>query len=149
MKEWRCLKKSNFKYIEDLIRKHRYIEHIINKRVNELMAPYREDVDQNIGGSSGGFISNTTEKMALIVSEDLQLKHIKAVDGILTKIIDNLPEEHRKIIELRYWSKRKNITWAWVSMHSCYSERACYKIRDKVVMDIYDQMIEKGLIVQF
>lgn len=86
-------------------------------------------------GKPGGFKTSITEAEALNavkVKERLQRELVQLelkISGI-KKALCCLEPSERRVIELRYFN---DLPWAQVAAKSGYSERSCFRIREKAV----------------
>lgn len=110
----------------------------INKRKLELKYPINL-IDENIGGSSGGGISNPTERAVMTLAEDIKLQKLEETKEAIETVLDTLDINSYMLIELKYWVKPQVRTWDGIALQVGYSRRHCFTIRDNVL----DMLAEK------
>lgn len=62
-----------------LLKLYPTIQQMILDRTLEILTPYQE-IDNNIGGGSAGFISNPTEQTVVVLCEDELLEELRKVE---------------------------------------------------------------------
>lgn len=67
-----------------LLKLYPTIQQMILDRTLEILTPYQE-IDNNIGGGSAGFISNPTEQTVVALCEDELLEELRHVEIALHK----------------------------------------------------------------
>lgn len=70
-----------------LLKLYPTIQQMILDRTLEILTPY-QDIDNNIGGGSAGFISNPTEQTVVALCEDELLEELHIVERAMTKTND-------------------------------------------------------------
>lgn len=61
------------------------IQQMILDRTLEILTPYQE-IDNNIGGGSAGFISNPTEQSVMALCDDELLEELRRVESALNEV---------------------------------------------------------------
>ena len=74
-----------------LLKLYPTIQQMILDRTLEILTPYQE-IDNNIGGGSAGFISNPTEQTVVALCEDELLEELRKVDNAI-KVASNLAND--------------------------------------------------------
>ena len=75
-----------------LLKLYPTIQQMILDRTLEILTPYQE-IDNNIGGGSAGFISNPTEQTVVALCEDELLEELRKVEKALSITNNALNEE--------------------------------------------------------
>lgn len=114
------LKPATFRHIEAELYAHKY-----NKRQIKLL---REEImnssgnQENIGGrNSARTISRTTEEIATRLTTDKRLRNLEEITDAIDATYEELPDSHRKVIEIKYWNNNR-YTWDMVA-HMCNMHR--------------------------
>lgn len=110
---------------------HNTLKEIVRLR-EEIMNPFKED-DQNIGGGHSSEIDKPTERIATRLATHKQLQYLVQVADAIQQVYDSLPENYRKLVRLRYWSKGQQLTWAGIAMELNVSEKQAQRWRDKII----------------
>ena len=126
------------RFLEKQLRDYPSMIERINKRKLELKYPINL-IDENIGGSSGGGISNPTERTVMTLVEDIKLQKLEETKEAIESVLDTLDINSYTLIELKYWVKPQVRTWDGIALQVGYSRRHCFTIRDNVL----DMLAEK------
>ncbi|EUJ46681.1 DUF722 domain-containing protein [Paenilisteria rocourtiae] len=135
------LTKAQFQYIEDELRHY----HETKKELEELRSNvitgsiYREYRDDNIGGSSGGGISNPVERQATILEMDKQINRMGKVVSAIESVICKISECDKTMIQLRYWSNYKH-KWEYIATQSFMERSTAIRHRDVIIKEIAEQL---------
>lgn len=124
------MREGTYKYIVQTLNDYDAIDKHIKRRVEELTYPVVRH-DDNTGGGSGGFISNPTEKIAITILDDKLISSLNHTKLIVTKVLNELEPDARKVIQL-YYIENKKYTWGDVAKQTNYSEKQCRNIRNLV-----------------
>ena len=125
-----------FKYVESLLKEYvNYPKHI-NKRREELRFPVKQK-DENLGGGSSSFNKTAPQEVFVIkLDQDKRLTRLEEQYLIITDVLDCLPKDEFKIIELYYLKTPRTLTWDGVAQQANCSRRRCFDVRNKVVVEI-------------
>ena len=94
----------------------------------EIMNPFQEKVDENVGGGRSNEVGRPTERIATRLSLNLQ-DIVEAID----QVYEALPEEYQKLVKLRYWSKNRQLTWDGIALELNISKRQAMRWRDEII----------------
>ena len=100
------IKPGTFKYIESEIYNLHENKKEINRLRLEILNPTKE-VDTNIvyGPLQKGEPVSTTELMATRLLTNKMLRNLEEMVEAVEYVYEQLPEEHKKVIRLKYWNK--------------------------------------------
>jgi len=128
------MKKETFRHIEaELYCYHETLKEIEKKR-QEIMYNYRPD--ENIGGGKSNIPGSPTETVATRLAENIELKRLEEIVGAIKFVYDSSPEEHKKLIKLKYWTKPQLLTWDGIADKLHISKRQAMRWRDEIVHSI-------------
>ena len=99
----------------------------------EIMNPFQEKVDENIGGSRSNEVGRPTERIATRLSLNKQLNHLQDIVEAIDQVYEALPEEYQKLVKLRYWSKNRQLTWDGIALELNISKRQAMRWRDEII----------------
>lgn len=104
------IKPGTFKYIESEIYNHQDNKREINRLRMEILNPTKE-VDTNIvyGPLQKGEPIRTTEVMATRLLTNKMLRNLEEMVEAIEYVYNQLPEEHKKVIRLKYWNKDRSL----------------------------------------
>lgn len=100
----------------------------------EIMNPFQEKVDENIGGGRSNEVGKPTERIATRLSLNKQLNHLQDIVEAIDQVYEALPEEYQKLVKLRYWSKNRQLTWDGIALEIGISERQARRWRNEIVL---------------
>ena len=104
----------------------------------ELLNPFLDD-GEKVGGKSSD-ISDITANKAIILAEDELYQNLKRVVNGIEKLSENLTEDEKVIVDMRYRSPRGLNEWEDIVYELGYSRRKVLAIRnnlmDKTVHEI-------------
>ncbi|MBC1458465.1 DUF722 domain-containing protein [Listeria newyorkensis] len=131
------LTKAQFQYIEDELRHYHETKNEMERlRLNVITGSiYREHVDENIGGSSSGSISNQVEQRTLLLDMDQQINRMKTLVSAIDKTISSLNDEEKQLVHFRYWDRSKP-TWTWIAIKLNMSESTAKRKRKVIVYEV-------------
>src|SRR5690625_4617647 len=86
-----------------------------------IIDPYKEK-DENIGGGQSNVPGDPTEATALRLTKNKQLNYLKEIVDAIEYVYESRPEEHKKLVRVRYWSN-KRMNWNGVASEIGYSRR--------------------------
>ena len=99
----------------------------------EIMNPFQEKVDENIGGGRSNEVGRPTERIATRLSLNKQLNHLQDIVEAIDQVYEALPEEYQKLVKLRYWSKNRQLTWDGIALELNISKRQAMRWRDEII----------------
>ncbi|UXR29847.1 transcriptional regulator [Staphylococcus simulans] len=117
------IKPGTFKYIESEIYNHQDNKKEINRLRMEILNPYKE-ADSNIiyGPMQKGEPTRTTEVMATRLLTNKMLRNLEEMVAAIEYVYQRLPEEHKKVIRLKYWNNQRNLKMDQIG-YECHMHR--------------------------
>ncbi|MFE3973173.1 MULTISPECIES: transcriptional regulator [unclassified Peribacillus] len=126
------LKKPTFKHIEsELYSYHDTLKEIQFLRTNIMFT--KENDDENVGGGRSSYISSPTEQICTRLVTHKRLTKLEEIANAIEKVYTGLPEDHRKLIELKFWSKPQIYTWDGIAGKLHVSKRQAMRWRDEII----------------
>lgn len=129
------MKKGTYAFIEETLNDYDKVDQYISRRIEELKYPVAI-IDENIGGSRSGGISNPTERLAVTIMDDMLINNLRNIKKVVDEVLDTLEPNARSVIELYYMQHPRKYTWSGVANETKYSEKNCRTIRNKVFDEI-------------
>ena len=113
---------------------HETVKEIARLR-ESIMTPFDEEPDTNVGGGSNSVraISNPTERIATRLMTSKQLTYLTQIVEAIEKVYNVLPDEHKKLVQLRYWKKGNKLTWDGVANQIHVSDRTARRWRNEII----------------
>lgn len=134
------MKQGTFKYIEQLLRDYPDMGAYIAKREEALIYPDELEIDTNIGGGSGGFISKPTERLAITITEDKRLQELTRCKQAIDRLVEEADPITVGVVQMFYFQRPRLKTWEGIAMDSGLSERQCRRFRDRFFGMVADEL---------
>jgi RinA family phage transcriptional activator len=96
------MKKSVFRYIEAEIYDYHETGREIQQLREEILQGGQQEQQIRIQSSR---LSDPTGRKATRLLTDRRLKRLQEVSSAIQRVIDNLPPEKRRLIEIKYWER--------------------------------------------
>jgi RinA family phage transcriptional activator len=126
------VKRTTFKKMEsEWYCYHETVREIANLR-EEIMNPQQE-VDENTGGGRSGFISAPTERIATGLVANKKLRYLTEIVTAIEEVYNALPDDYKRLVRTRYWSKGNELNWDGVSMRCNISRRQAIVWRNQII----------------
>ena len=122
------MRKGTYSFIEQTLTDYNEIDKHIKKRVEEITYPISM-VDDNIGGSSAGTISNPTERLAVTIMDDMLISNLKYTKSVVDDVLDTLEPSARLVIQYYYIDSPRRYTWNGIAEQTNFSEKGCRNVR--------------------
>jgi RinA family phage transcriptional activator len=129
------LKKATFQHIEsELYSYHDTLKEIKILRDNIMFC--NENDDENIGGGRNNLPSSPTERIATRLATHKRLIQLEEVTNSIYKVYTGLPEDYKKLIRLKYWTRPQLKTWDGIAEEIPVSRRTAFNMRDEIIYAI-------------
>lgn len=131
------LKPATFKHIEAEL----YAYHETRKEIQRI----REEIingsalDENIGGSRGNEPGRPTERIATRLVTDRRLRNLEEVVEAIDSVYNSLPENHQKMVRLKYWSSR-HLSWGRIAEECHVHPNTMTRMRRDVIYMIAEKL---------
>jgi RinA family phage transcriptional activator len=125
--------KTTFKKVEsEWYSYHKTLKEIARLR-EEIMNPFNEDIDENIGGGRSNQTSSPTERIASRLITHKQLNYLVQVTNAIEEVYNALPEDYKNLVRHRYWSKEKDLVWDVIADKLNVSRRQAFNWRKEII----------------
>lgn len=129
------IKKATFKHIEaELYHYHDTLREIEKLRKELIFA--NADPDENIGGTRGNLPGKPTERIVTKLAANKRLNQLEEIVGAIERVYEQLPDDYKRLIELKYWTKPQLLTWDGIADKLHISKRQAMRWRDEIVYSI-------------
>lgn len=129
------LKNGAFKHVESelyhFFETKRELETLRAEILHGTMTP-----DDNVGGGRSNLPGTPTENKAIALVASKQIEQLAQIVFAIEFVVDNLPAEKRKLVELKYWTKPQTLTWDGIAINLCCSRRTAERWRAEIVNQI-------------
>ena len=132
------MRKSTFKYVESII--YHYLDdlRLIKQIETELIQRNAYHVFKDgMPGGKGGRCSSSVEKSVETFDKSRYLQTLREHTKAVKKVLDQSDEQTKQLIDKRYFKKKE---WEHVSSDLYLSRSTCFRIRDKVVESLADEV---------
>lgn len=133
------IKKATFKHIESELYAYNDTKKEILRLRDEIMNPYNEIIDENIGSNGTEGPGRPTERMATRLLTHKTLRNLEEIIEAIDYAYDLVSDDHRKVIRTKYWGK-KRLNWDGVALELSMHRNTAMKLRKEVVMLIADKI---------
>ncbi|WP_446662969.1 transcriptional regulator [Geobacillus sp. CCR] len=136
------LHKGIVRYVEhNLYHYHDYVREIRRLR-NDILYGVKITTDENVGGGRGNLPSSPTERMTIELLTHRRLDTLERVTGAIKTVYESLPEEKKKLVRLKYWTRPQKYTWDGIAEQLHVSRITCLRWRDEIVYAIAEMLGE-------
>ncbi|UOQ93402.1 transcriptional regulator [Halobacillus shinanisalinarum] len=129
-------KKITFKKTEyEWFNYHETLREISRLR-EQIETPFDEDPDDPTivkGANSARNPGDPTGRIVTRLSTNKQLQYLTEVVDAIDRVYNALPDSHKKLVKLRYWSKGKDLKWDGIAKELNVSRRQAFNWRDEIV----------------
>lgn len=127
------LHKDIVRYVEhNLYYYHEYNREIQRLR-NDILYGVKITTDENIGGGRSNLPSSPTERRTIELLTHRRLETLERVTDAIKTVYERLPEEKRKLVQLKYWTRPQKYTWDGIAEQLHVHRRQAMRWRDEIV----------------
>lgn len=130
-------------YIEAELRDYNDTLRAIGEDRNELLLS--SPVHDNNGGKSYE-VGNPTQARAMQLMTNKRIRRMEQTCKAIENVINALPEDKYRLVELKYWTKPQTLTDVGISRELNVSQRTYYNWKDEIILALG---IEMGLVNEF
>ncbi len=136
------LHKNVVRYVEhNLYHYHEYIREIQRLR-NDILYGVKITTDENVGGGRSNLPSSPTERRTIELLTHRRLDTLERVTSAIKTVYEALPEEKKKLVRLKYWTRPQKYTWDGIAEQLHVSRITCLRWRDEIVYAIAELLGE-------
>ncbi|WP_096224884.1 transcriptional regulator [Geobacillus sp. FJAT-46040] len=136
------LHKNVVRYVEhNLYYYHEYIREIQRLR-NDILYGVKITTDENIGGGRSNLPSSPTERRTIELLTHRRLDTLERVTDAIKTVYEALPEEKKKLVRLKYWTRPQRYTWDGIAEQLHVSRITCLRWRAEIVYAIAEMLGE-------
>lgn len=128
------IKKGTFKHIEsELYAYHDTCREIEELRKNILLSSAVPDLT---GGGKSNLPGDPTGRVATRLATHRKLEQLERIVYAIEKVVNQLPDEKKKLVKLKYWTKPQTLTWDGIAQELHISRRTAINWRNDIVYAI-------------
>lgn len=107
-----------------------------------ILNPFDAFPDENQGGGVNSVrnISDTTADTAIRLCVDEDINRLNNRMREIERVYNALPDNHKKLVRLRYWSRNNERTWEGIAMQLEISKRQALRWRDQIMQATIEVM---------
>lgn len=101
-----------------------------------IMHPYEEEPEDPTiikGETSVTTPGDPTAITAVRLTRHKQLNYLREIASAIETVYNELPDDHKKLVHVRYWSN-KNLDWEAIAAKVGYSRRTVIRWRDSIIL---------------
>lgn len=126
------LTKPTFKHIEAEWFAYYDTKSEIN-RIRQHIIHCTDSDDENTGGGKSNLPGAPTERIALRLTMNRKLQHLEEIASAIEKVYSALPEEYKKLVRYRYWSRNERYDWQQIADMLHIGRRTAIRRRDEII----------------
>lgn len=105
----------------------------IAKLREEIMSPFRDEVDGNIGGGKSNIPGKPTERIATRLATNKKLEYLTEIVEAIEQVYNALPDDYKKLVRLKYWNRNKRLTWEGIAGELHVNRATAMRWRDSII----------------
>jgi RinA family phage transcriptional activator len=132
------IRKGTFQHVEsELYAYHDTIREIVRIKNDILHASASHE---NTGGGRSNLPGDPTGRTATLMVTHRKIEQMERVVEAIEFVVNQLPEEKRKMIQLRYWTRPQTLTWEGIAREIPAHRATVLRWRDEIVMAIANRI---------
>jgi len=129
------LDKGVFRHVEaELYRYHETKREIVRLRNDILYG--KTPHDENVGGGRSNLPGDPTGKAATLLTTNRRLEQMERVVEAIETVYDEVSEDKKRLIELKYWTRPQILTWEGIAQKLHVSRNTAINWRNEIVLAI-------------
>ncbi|API94272.1 transcriptional regulator [Virgibacillus sp. 6R] len=129
-------RKITFKHAEaEWYNYHNTLKEIARLR-EEIMNPFDNDPDDPTifkGANSVRMPGDPTQRMATRLMTSRQLTYLSGVAEAIEEVYNDLPDNYKELVRLKYWRKHNELTWDGIAMRLNITKRQAIRWRNEII----------------
>ncbi|MBG9944677.1 transcriptional regulator [Brevibacillus formosus] len=128
------IRKGTFQHIEsELFAYHETRKEIVRLK-NEIL--YGKPHFENIGGGRSNLPGDPTARTATLLTTHRELESLERIATSIESVYEALPEDKKRMIQLKYWSKPQTRTWDGIAVEMSTHRATLIRWRNEIVRTI-------------
>lgn len=111
---------------------HQTLKEIADLR-EEIMNPFKEEQDENVGGGKSNLSGSPTERIATRLTTHKQMNYLVEIVDAIEQVYNVLPDDYKNLIRVKYWNKNNRLTWDGIALELSVSKRQAMRWRDDII----------------
>jgi RinA family phage transcriptional activator len=128
------LKRGTFKHIESEL--YYYWDTV--KEIKRIRADIigASPIPDDVGGGRSNLPGDPTGRTAEQLLLHRRLEQLERIAGAIREVIDELPDDKKRLVQLKYWTHPQTLTWEGIARKIPISKRQAIRWRDEIVQDV-------------
>lgn len=127
------IRNGAFKHVESEL--HHFQETIREiQRLREQIL-HGTPAEEQVGGRSN-LPSSPTEQKGIALASNRKLESMQQIVRTIEYVVSQLPDEKKKLVQLKYWTKPQTLTWRGIAINLNISTRQAMRWRYEIVVSI-------------
>ncbi len=125
-------------YIAEELRNYYRIKKELDSAERDIIltSPQR-DINSHVKSTR---TSKPVESAVIKIHLDKRIKHMRRIISAIEFVIDDLPKEKKKFVELKYWKRGKRITDIGIARQIPCDKSTLYRWNNEIVSDIAKEL---------
>lgn len=133
------VRRGTFQHIEaELYAYHETKKEIVRLREEILHGKSRSD--ENIGGGRSNLPGDPTGRTAIALVSHRRLQRLEEIVDAIEGVYSRLPDEKKRLIEIRYWTKPRILTWDGIAREIPTGRATVFRWRDEIIFAIAEEL---------
>lgn len=133
------LRRGTFQHVEAELYAYHETKGEITRIKNDILYG-TSPLDENVGGGRSNIPSDPTGRAGTLLASYRLLQHMVKVIDAIEEVYNQLPEEKKKLIELKYWTKSQELSWEGIAMQLHVSRNTAINWRNEIVKTIAEHL---------
>lgn len=131
------LRRGTFRHIEEELAAYHETKKEINRLRNEILYGSSSPDETGIRGS---ILSDPTGQKAVRLITHRRIEQLESIVGAIESVVERLPQEKKKLVQLRYWDRPRMLTWDGIAREISTGRATVFRWRDEIVFAIAEEL---------
>lgn len=133
------IKTGTFKHVESELYAYHETRKEIVRLKNEILYGTASD-DENVGGGKSNLPGDPTGRTAMLMVTHRKIEQLERIADAIESIIDRLPQQKKKLVQLRYWARPQTLTWDGVAKEIPVHRATAIRWRDEIIYAVAEKI---------
>ncbi|CAH8772246.1 hypothetical protein [Paenibacillus dendritiformis] len=134
------IRKATFQHVEAELRDYDLTRREIIRMKNELLYGAGLSDDDNVGGGRSNLPGDPTGRTATLMVTHRKIEQMQRVVDAIEYVIGQLPDDKKKLVQLKYWTRPQTLTWEGIALRLGVSARHAMRWRDEIISAITEKI---------
>jgi len=134
------LRKGTIQHIESELYAYHDTKKEIIRLKNEILHGTGRRSDDNAGGGRGNLPGDPTAQAAVLLISHRKIEQLERIVDAIEHVVERLPAEKKKVVQLRYWDRSKALTWDGIASAIPAHRATVIRWRDEIVYAIAEKI---------